>query len=142
MMSRLKGSFAALEFGYWISEKYVGRELSCVSAMHKWIMQLTIWVSQKNDIVFAANNHYSCAVPECLGIAFMRQNLTGEVVGKFVCDCVVYGIPSTAMCERNKKNPKPRTDCAIGHFGSQAQCRTDNEGRSLFANVFKTLYYA
>lgn len=95
MMSRLEDSSTALEFGYWISEKYEGKGIitRCVSALMDYaIDEMGI---QRFVIGCAVNNQRSRAIPERLEYRLHMTQPNGEVIGEFIYDRVVYGIRST-----------------------------------------------
>lgn len=103
-MSRLQDSFSAAEFGYWISAQQEGKGMitRSVSALMDYaIQELKI---KRFVIGCAVNNSRSRAVPERLGYRLHATQPNGEIVGEFVYDRAIYGIRSTAWCQRNKVN--------------------------------------
>ena len=102
VMSHMKDSTTALEFGYWISGEYEGRGIitRCVSVLMDYaIDNMHI---QRFVIGCAVNNQRSRAVPERLGYRLHVTKPKGEIVGEFIYDRAVYGIRSTEWLERSK----------------------------------------
>ncbi|MDX9991556.1 MAG: GNAT family protein [Anaerolineales bacterium] len=100
-LSRLHDSFTALEFGYWITAEQEGKGIitRCVSALMDYaVNEMKV---QRFVIGCAVNNQRSRAVPERLGYRLHAIVPNGEKVGDLIYDRAVYGIRSSAWCERN-----------------------------------------
>lgn len=103
MLSRLQDSYTAAEFGYWLDGGQEGRGIvtRCVGALMDYA--ITNMGVERFVIGCAVDNLRSRAIPERLGYRLHATIPHGEVVGQFVYDRVIYGMPSSAWLERKER---------------------------------------
>lgn len=103
-LSILEDSETAAEFGYWIDGEQEGKGIvtRCVRAVMEYAIDNM--GMERFVIGCALNNSRSRAVPERLGYRLEATIPSGEVVGGFVYDRVVYEIQSTEWRLRRKAN--------------------------------------
>ncbi len=101
-LSRLKDSYPAAEFGYWIAMEQAGKGIITRSVSALMDYAIDNMEIQRFIIGCARGNQRSRAVAERLGYDIYATIPDGEIVGELIYDRVIYGIQSTAWRERRK----------------------------------------
>jgi ribosomal-protein-serine acetyltransferase len=98
----LEDSPTSAEFGYWIGAEQEGKGIvtRCVTALMNYAADhLNV---EQFIIGCAVNNRRSRAIPERLGYQLKETIPNGEVIGEYVYDRLVFGLPASLWRARRE----------------------------------------